>query len=49
MTRDERLKYNRAINVIDYKILGRPKIQTAPTIEQMEVIPVAVEAMEQQM
>lgn len=49
MTRDDRLKYNRAINVIDYKILGRPTIQTVPTIEQLEVIPVAVDAMERQM
>lgn len=49
MTRDERLMYNRAINVIDYKILGRPTIQTVPTIEQMEVLPFAVEAMERQM
>lgn len=49
MTRDDRLKYNRAINVIDYKILGRPTIQTVPTIEQLEVIPIAVDAMVRQM
>lgn len=49
MTRDERLKYNRAINVIDYKIISKPTIQTVPTIEQMEVIPIAVDAMIRQM
>ena len=49
MTRDDRLKYNRAINVIDYKIIGKPTIQMVPTIEQMEVIPIAVDAMARQM
>ena len=45
MTRDERMKYVRAINVIDYKILNRA-FESIPTIEQMEAIPVAVDALE---
>ena len=34
MTRDERMKYIRAINVIDYKILNRA-FENVPTVEQM--------------
>lgn len=45
MTRDERSRYIRAINVIDYKILNRA-FENVPTVEQMDAIPVAVEALE---
>ena len=48
MTREERMQYNKAINVIDYKLISK-KGDTIPTIEQMEAIHMAVEAMKRRM
>lgn len=49
MTIDERLMYNKAINCIDYKIIGRPHLIAEPTCEQMNSMQCAVNALEQQM
>ena len=45
MTREERMRYNRAANVIDYKMISRSEA-AIPTIEQMEMLPLALEAMQ---
>lgn len=45
MTQDERLKYNKAVNTIMYKILERPYDQNIPTNEQLEAMMYAVKAM----
>lgn len=49
MTREERIVYSKAINVIDYKLLGKPHIVAAPTTEQLEAIILAVRSMETRM
>lgn len=40
--------YNRAIHVIDYKIIGRPHIIMEPSIEQYRSMQLAVHALEVQ-
>lgn len=41
--------WNKALNVIDYKIIGRPNIVTEPSMEQLRSMGLAVQALEQQM
>ena len=48
MTRDERMQYRKAMNVIDYKIIGK-KDAVIPNVEQMEAIIQAVRAMQYRM
>ena len=49
MTRDERLKYNNAMNVLDYKIIGRPHVVAEPNAEQLQAMQMAIDVMEKQM
>ena len=49
MTQDERIMYNKAINCIDFKIIGRPHTIIEPTMEQLSSMQVAVAALEKQM
>lgn len=49
MTQDERIMYNAAINVTDYKIIGRPNSITEPSMEKLRSMQLAVQAMEKQM
>lgn len=49
MTKDERLKYYKAINVIDHKLLGKPGFVMEPTRDQLEAIILAVKSMETRM
>jgi hypothetical protein len=49
MTHDERLIYNKAINCLDYKVIGRPNVVAEPSIEQLNSMRLAVDALEQQM
>lgn len=49
MTHDERLMYNKAINCLDYKVIGRPHIVAEPSMEQLNSMRLAVDALEQQM
>jgi hypothetical protein len=49
MTREERMAYRNAINVIDYKMLGKPHCPNELTREQLEAIMLAVRSMEEQM
>ena len=48
MTQDERIMYNKAINTIDFKIIGRPNVIMEPTIEQLRAVQLAVHALEVQ-
>ena len=48
MTREERMEYNKAMNVIEYKVIGRRDAQM-PTDEQMNAIMLAVGAMQRRM
>lgn len=48
MTREERMQYNEAMNVIDYKIICKKAAQV-PTVEQMKAIHLAVGAMQRRM
>lgn len=45
MTNDERLKINKAINVITYKIIDRPFDDAPPTYEMQDAMTAAVHAM----
>ena len=49
MTHDERLMYNKAMNCLEYKVIGRPHLVGEPTQEQMNSMQCAVNALEQQM
>ena len=49
MTREERMEYRKAINVIDYKMLGKPHTPNELSSEQVEAIILAVRSMEEQM
>lgn len=49
MTREERMEYRKAINVIDYKLLGKLGRVEEPTREQIESLILAVRSMEEQM
>lgn len=49
MTKEERIVLSKAINVIDYKLLGKPKVISEPTKEQLEAIILAVNCMETRM
>ena len=49
MTREERMEYRKAINVIDYKLLGKPNVPNELSSEQVEAIILAVRSMEEQM
>lgn len=49
MTKEERMVYNKAINVIDYKLLGKQGYVGEPTREQIEAISLAVRSMEERM
>ncbi len=49
MTREERVAYRNAINVLDYKLMGRPHITNELTSIQLEAIMLAVRSMEEQM
>ena len=49
MTREERIAYSKAINVIDYKLLGKPRIVSEPTRDQLEALMLAVRSMETRM
>lgn len=49
MTKEERMVYNKAINVIDYKLLGKQGYVGEPTKEQLEAIILAVKSMELRM
>ena len=49
MTREERIAYRKAINVIDYKLLGKPHAPSELTTEQLEALMLAVRSMEEQM
>ena len=49
MTIDERLMYNKAINCLEYKVIGRPHLVGEPTQEQMNSMQCAVNALEKQM
>lgn len=48
MTHDELMRYNKAINTINYKIIERPYDVTTPNTEQLDAMAVAVKAMELQ-
>ena len=48
MTREERIEYRKAMNVIDYKILDK-KAAVIPTVEQLQAISLAVTAMQRRM
>jgi preprotein translocase subunit SecA len=48
MTREERIEYSKAMNVIEYKIIGRRDAQM-PTDEQMNAIMLAVGSMQRRM
>ena len=45
MRSEDRIKYNKAINVITYKLIDSPEFERMPTNEQLEAIRVAVHAM----
>lgn len=45
MTQDERLRYNKALNVIVYKIIERPYDENIPTNEQLDAMMLAVRAL----
>jgi hypothetical protein len=49
MTKEERMVYNKAINVIDYKLLGKQGYVGEPTKEQIEAIILAMKSMETRM
>lgn len=49
MTADERARYNKALQVIDYKIISKRNVVAAPTIEQYYAMQAAVDAMERWM
>ena len=49
MTKEERMVYNKAINVIDYKLLGKQGYVGEPTREQLEAIILAMKSMEERM
>lgn len=49
MTAEERIRYNKAINVIDSKIIDKRHVVAAPTVEQYNAMQVAVNAMERWM
>ena len=49
MTQDERIMYNKAIYVIDYKIILRPNTVSEPSIEQLRAMQLASHAMEARM
>lgn len=49
MTREERMEYRKAINVIDYKLLGKLGRVDELSREQLEAIMLAVRSMEEQM
>lgn len=48
MTREERMQYRKAMNVIEYKLIGR-KDAVIPNVEQSEAIALAVTAMQRRM
>ena len=45
MRSEDRIKYNKAINVITYKLIDSPEFERMPTNEHLEAIRVAVHAM----
>lgn len=45
MTQDERLRYNKAVNVLVYKVINRPYEEYTPTNEQAEAMMLAVNAL----
>lgn len=45
MTQDERARYNKAINVISYKIIDRTYFESMPTNEQLDAILLGIKAM----
>ena len=49
MTKEERMEYKKAINVIDFKMLGKQGYVGEPTKEQLEAISLAVRSMEERM
>ena len=45
MTQEERIRYNKAINVIIYKVIERPYDESMPTNEQLEAMRLGIHAM----
>lgn len=48
MTREERMQYNNAINVIDYRLICK-RCATVPNADQLQAIHLAIGAMQRRM